>query len=163
MLELLNIEDVNEVMIIIDAAKERMKEDVLIQWQDGYPNRDTILNDIQLGQIYKYVENDVICAIAVINDDFYEPYPSHANKDLCKVIHRVATKPEVLGKGIGTKLFAVVEDKIREMGCQYALADTYTLNIKMRGLIEKSGYDNMGEFELVEGAPNWVLYQKKLT
>ncbi len=155
--------DIDQIMIIIEDARIRMKKDGLIQWQDGYPNKDTILDDIKIGQLYKYEFNNTVAGICVINSDFYEPYPPHASKEQSQTIHRFAINTNFLGQGIGQKLFEAAEREILNNGFTYAIVDTYTQNKKMVNLIEKREFKNLGEFPLMKEFPNWVLYQKNLS
>lgn len=157
--------DIEQIVKILNDAKKRMKEDGLEQWSDqqgGYPNLETIKNDVKVGQIYKYQTAGDIAAIIVINDDFYDSYPLTPNPETSRAIHRVAVSNDYLGQGIGKKLYKSAEAKIKDMGYNTVIVDTYTKNQKMCGLIKACGYTNVGEFSLFEELPNWVMFKKEL-
>ena len=46
-LRLTTTNDLNAVMTIINQAKKYFKEQGINQWQDGYPNENSIINDIR--------------------------------------------------------------------------------------------------------------------
>ncbi|MDU1855064.1 MAG: GNAT family N-acetyltransferase, partial [Clostridium baratii] len=55
-------EDINNIMQIIDEAKEALKEQGIDQWQNGYPNADVIRNDILNNDSYVFIKNNEIVA-----------------------------------------------------------------------------------------------------
>lgn len=157
--------DIDEIVNILNDAKRRMKEDGLEQWSDeqgGYPNRETIENDVKVGQIYKYQVDNNIAGIIVINDDFYDSYPTKPSPETSRALHRVAVSNDYLGQGIGKKLYKAAEEKVKQLGYNTIIVDTYTKNQKMCGLIKTCGYIEVGEFTLFEDLPNWVMFKKEL-
>ncbi len=65
------ISDINDIFVIIDQAKEFLKEQNINQWQDNYPNINTITEDIELDRLYVVKENDLVVGIFVVLE--YEP------------------------------------------------------------------------------------------
>ena len=90
--------DIPSVMNIIDEAKAYFKENGIPQWQDGYPNADTILDDIRKGYSYVLEENNQIIGIAAIittaDPDYGFIEGKWLNDEPYIVIHRIALKPE---------------------------------------------------------------------
>lgn len=164
MFKLANKEDIDEILIILNNAKSRMKEDGLEQWNDesGYPNKNTLLNDIETKTLYKFVKDETIAGICVINNDFYDQYPVEFDKVNSRVIHRVAVNERFLGQGIGYQLYQNAITTSKENGFKTLVVDTYSKNIKMVNLIKKCGFETICEFELKPNLPNWVLFQIKL-
>lgn len=157
--------DIDQIVNILIDAKQRMKADGLEQWseeQGEYPNRETIENDVKIGQIYKYQVDNQIAGIIVINDDFYDSYPTKPDPETSRALHRVAVSNDYLGQGVGKKLYKAAEEKIKDLGYNTVIVDTYTKNKKMCGLIKTCGYIEVGEFKLFEELPNWVMFQKEL-
>lgn len=159
MLELVTIEDLDQVMQIIEDARIRMKRDRLVQWQDGYPNRDTIINDIRLQQIYKLVDQSMIMGICVINDDYYNQYVGIPSKEHCLVIHRVAVSADYLHAGVGRTLITQATKLIEAQGL-LPVIDTNSENLKMIGLIQRCGFEYVSSFAMLEQGPEWNLYIK---
>ena len=58
--------DVNNIMKIIKQAQEYFKNQGIDQWQNNYPNIDTINSDILNGNNYVMIKDNDIVATAVI-------------------------------------------------------------------------------------------------
>ena len=54
--------DLIEVIKIINQAKQYFKNEGIDQWQDGYPNEDSIINDINQHEAYVLENNGKILA-----------------------------------------------------------------------------------------------------
>ena len=61
-------EDIDSIMVIVRDAQRALAELGIDQWQDGYPTRDIILRDIDLGQ--GYLCDDARRASLVIRPSF---------------------------------------------------------------------------------------------
>ncbi len=157
-----NYEDITTILEIIEDAKHRMKKDQLIQWQNGYPNYQSISDSYNQKQLFKLVENDKIVACCVINDTFYDTYPKTYIAQEARAIHTVAVASDFLGKGYGLKLYQSACNYIKAENYKLAVVDTYSENQKMKNLIVKSGFTKIGNFELIDNCKQWVLYEKEL-
>lgn len=165
MLEIANKNDIEEIVRLLNNAKKRMACDGLAQWSNqtgGYPNEQTIQNDINQKQLYKFEKKGKIAGIIAINDDFYDAYPQQVGKNQGRVFHRVAVSEEFLGQGVGKQLYNLAEQLIKEEGYTVAVVDTYSKNEKMCSLIKSCGYEKVGEFKLYNELPNWVMFMKNL-
>ena len=108
-----SLADIPVIWDILQAAIAQQKEDGSTQWQDGYPNLETVTNDFVKGYAHVLVENEVVVAYAAIifgeeptYNDLQGEWLSHSDY---VVVHRVATAPEYKGKGIATLLFEKIE------------------------------------------------------
>ncbi len=162
MLQLATVNDIDQIMPIIEAAQARMKADGLIQWQDGYPNRQTIENDVAISQIYKLQVDGIIAGVCVVNNDYYEQYQNTPPADQCLIIHRVAVNDQFVGQGIGKQLINAAIDLISSTETKYAIVDTNSQNLKMIGLIEATGFEYKSDFVLVEDAPVWKVFVQQV-
>lgn len=55
------IQDVNDIMNIIAAAKQYMvSHGNTTQWVDGYPGEDIIISDIKDNNSYVIIDNDIV-------------------------------------------------------------------------------------------------------
>ena len=61
------VEDINNVMKIINEAKEYFRKNRVDQWQNGYPNSDTIYNDIKKNSSYVLESENKILATAMVS------------------------------------------------------------------------------------------------
>ncbi len=164
MLRLATKDDIDQVEQIFKQAKQRMAKEGLAQWNDegDYPNRQIAVEDVQNQISYVYEINGKVAGMITINDDFYDAYPQTPNPQTSRAIHRVAVSDEFLGQGVGTKLYMGAEQVVADLGYDTIIVDTFTQNEKMNKLIQKCGYQTVGEFKLFEHLPNWVMYKKSI-
>lgn len=134
---------------ILKQAIARRKADGSQQWQDGYPNEQTIQNDLANGYGYVLVENDRILAYAAIIFDVEPAYTDIEGEWLTNddyvVIHRVATSNEAIGKGIATRLFQLIEDLAMNSNVYSIKVDTNFDNAPMLKILDKLDYTYCGE------------------
>ncbi|MBQ7250228.1 MAG: hypothetical protein IJS37_02670 [Bacilli bacterium] len=52
------LEDIDQVMVAIEDARDLLRLQGNGQWQDGYPNRDDLLNDISKGRLFVIPDPD---------------------------------------------------------------------------------------------------------
>lgn len=147
--------DVTRVMEIIEGAKEEIKNLGIDQWQNGYPNENTIKNDISRGEAYILEENGKIVATAMLS---FEGEPTYNNieegnwitNDKYGVIHRIAVDNSITNKGYASKLLYKLEQICKKMEVYSVKIDTHEGNIPMQKLLEKNGYQYCGIIYLEE-------------
>ncbi len=169
-LRLANLSDASEIWIILQQAIEQRKLDGSEQWQQGYPNEQSVKDDIRDG--YAYVlshrtpsgeEETVIAYAAIIfgvepaYNDIDGAWLSHGDY---AAVHRVATANAVKGKGIATKLFSMIEDLCVEHEVYSIKVDTNYDNIPMLKILDRLNYTYCGEI-MFGGAPRRA-YEKML-
>lgn len=142
----------SEIYIIWDILQQaiaRRKEDGSEQWQDGYPNEQSIRNDLANGSAYVLVDNDKIIAYAAIIFDIEPAYNDIQGTWLTNgeyvVVHRVATSNEVIGKGVATHLFKLIEDLAIKSKVYSIKVDTNFDNVPMLKILDKLDYTYCGE------------------
>ena len=109
-LELSTINDVEKIIEIIDDAKIHLASLHIDQWQNGYPNKEEIENDILNNESY-VVFND---QNEIIATSMFTTHPEPTYKIIdgnwiidesitYGVIHRLAIKKEFKKRGVATK------------------------------------------------------------
>jgi len=104
-----NATDIDIIWEIIQQSIERRRKDGSDQWQNGYPNLQTVESDIEKGFGHVLtVNNDVAVYVALIFND--EPaYSSIEGAWLTTgefvVVHRVAVSENFAGQGLAKKTF----------------------------------------------------------
>lgn len=134
---------------ILQQAILQRKNDGSQQWQNGYPNQQTILDDISKDCAYVVEENNEIIAYASIFFGIEPAYTEIEGKWLTNddyvVIHRVAVSDTVKGKGIASQLFKMIEDLSKAHQVYSIKVDTNFDNIPMLRILEKLNYTYCGE------------------
>lgn len=149
------INDRNIIWEIIQQSIERRRADGSTQWQNGYPNADTVESDIAKGFGFVLTIDEVVAVyVALIFND--EPaYSTIEGAWLSDgefvVVHRVAVSEEFAGQGLVKKLFDYIEDYTKSEGVQSVKVDTNYDNIAMLKILEKQGYSYCGEVVLAGG------------
>jgi GNAT superfamily N-acetyltransferase len=147
---------------ILQDAIDQRKKDGSEQWQNGYPNEQTVYDDINNGYGYVLIDNNVIVAYAAIifgeELAYNDIKGSWLTNDDYVVIHRVATSNEYKGKGIATQFFRMIEDLSIEQNVYSIKVDTNFDNIPMMKVLDKLEYTYCGE--ILFGGALRRAYQK---
>ena len=150
------IEDISRVIDIINQAKTYFKNNDIDQWQDGYPNEETIEKDIENNEAYVLEEDGV----TIHGEPAYNriegkwilncPY-------IC--VHRIAVDNEYKGKGLASTIL----DQVVAMYPDYhsVRMDTHHDNLSMQSFLTKYGFKYCGEITLKSGALRRA-YEKRI-
>lgn len=142
-------EDRDIIWEILQQAIERRRKDGSKQWQDGYPNLNTVESDIAKGIGYVLTINGEIAVYSalLLNDE-----PAYDNIEGAwlsngefVVVHRVAVDEKFAGQGLVKKLFDHIEDFTRSHNISSIKVDTNFDNLAMLKILESKGYIYCGE------------------
>lgn len=141
---------------ILQQAIEQRKQDGSEQWQHGYPNEDTVLEDIHRGYAHVLADDNLILAYAAV---IFEEEPAYRDikgtwltEGDYVVVHRVATANGFKGKGVASSLFKFIENLCAERGISSIKVDTNYDNAPMLKILEKLNYTYCGEVSF-NGSP----------
>ncbi len=157
--------DVDAIWLILQEAISRRKADGSTQWQDGYPNLDTVIEDIAQGWGF-VLDNEgqvaVYCALILNNEPAYEAIEGKwlSNEDFF-VVHRVAVAAKFTGKGFATAIFSRIEDYAKEHKVFSIKVDTNFDNPAMLKILENNGYVYCGQVYFRGSARK--AFEKRLT
>ena len=147
-LRLVSVKEAEIALDIIEKAKKFLKEQGIDQWQTGYPNMESIKNDINNGKGYFLViDNKVACYFCLDFDG--EPAYNNLNGEWktnrpYAVIHRLAVKDEFRNSGIAGTVFSLVEELCKEKEIFSIRVDTDEANKIMLHTINKNGFEYCG-------------------
>lgn len=151
MIRIARISDLSEIMDIILFAKQCRKEDGSTQWQNGYPDKETILMDIRDLQGYVFLVKERIVAYAAVIIGI-EPSYDHlegghwlTQDSSYLVIHRMAVKKGMKGKGIAIAFFQEIEQWAENRRVKSIRVDTNFDNPVMLHIIDRLDYQYCGE------------------
>ena len=152
--------EVNQIMQVIEGAKKCLAEAGSTQWQNGYPDADTIIEDIISGQAYVALEEGELLAYAAVTKSPEKAYEAiydgnwEGRESEYLVFHRIAVASDVQGQGVAqTFLEGLIE------GFDYLdfRSDTHAKNKAMQHIFEKLGFKQVGKVP-VDGER--LAYQK---
>lgn len=158
-------ENLNAIMQIINDAKLWFKQNDIYQWQDGYPNEEVILKDIDLKQGFEVYYNNELIAYFVLSyagdDNYLTVYNgSFSNDHDYAVIHRIAVAQNFKGQGLGKKTFLEIEKIVKNDGYDTIRIDTHHDNYVMRNLLKSLGYKECGDIILARSGALRVALDK---
>lgn len=159
--------EIDSVMPIFDEARGTMAKLGIDQWQDGYPTRDIIENDVNLSRSYVVEIDGEICGTYVLQEGGDKNYDvieggewlsGNGNRDYL-AIHRVAIAVASRGRGIAEQLISYAADFARERALTSLRIDTHEGNVVMRRMLEKNGFIYCGIIYL-ENGDDRVAYER---
>ena len=159
--------DLDALMPIFDEARGTIAKLGIDQWQDGYPSREVIGDDIRRERSYAVEREGAVCGTFVLVEDgeptYDKIYEGHwlTGDDSADyvAIHRVAIAVAKRGSGISTAMIEFAADHARAAGRGSLRIDTHEGNVVMRRMLEKNGFSYCGVIYLQSGASR-VAYEK---
>lgn len=156
-------EDLIKIMKMYESCVAGMIKNGIDQWDDTYPDTQTIAQDLE-NQTY-YVAEDKEVIVGGINID--------KNQDLTYldvnwedtsseflVVHRLAVKEEFWNKKIGKNLMLFTEKMAIKRGLKSIRLDTYSGNLKAMDFYIKLGYRKLGAINLKPNKNEYYCFEK---
>lgn len=148
--------DVDNVMVVIKQAQDYFKEQGINQWQNNYPNSDTINNDIVNGHSYVLLKDDNIVATVAVSFDGESTYNNiydgkWITNDKYAVIHRIAVDNTYKGLGLSSEIIKKVEELCVINNVHSIKVDTHRENLSMQRLLKKNNFEYCGIIYLLDG------------
>ena len=166
--------DVDTTFSIIRQAQKHLKEQGIDQWQNGYPNRARLEQDVQEGIGYLVTDGPEILGylcIVLTGEPSYDEIEgqwlsgSDAKSDgpgfvhngqttavpPYAVIHRIAFAETARGRGLSPAVFGLAEDFCRERKVPALRIDTHADNKKMQHVLTQNGFSFCGIITCANG------------
>ena len=145
-------------------AKERLFEEHVYQWDERYPKKEMILNDLKNGYTTLVKENDNIVAFftsnSICEDDVHDNVKWSYNGDNWVILHRLCIDPLYQNKGLGQKILEKFEAEKKIEKFDSIRIDVFSTNDKAIHIYEKFCYKRVGEAECERGL--FYIYDKIL-
>lgn len=155
--------DADKIFCIYRDATENMNNQKIFQWDEIYPDKQTIYNDISNKQMTIGVINSETVSAYVLNHNCDSEYacgnweykgPQHL------IIHRLCVNPKFQNTGIGTATMLHIEDYAKRLGYKSIRLDSFTQNPYACKMYEKLGYKTVGKVVFRKG--EFYLMEKVL-
>ncbi|RBP44957.1 GNAT family N-acetyltransferase [Garciella nitratireducens] len=148
--------DIADIMKIIMQAQNYLKKQGIDQWQNGYPNEETIKMDILRKNAYVLVqENIIIGTVAVLfekEENYEKIYEGDwMGKGEYATIHRLAIESKHKGLGFSSIMIRQIERMAFKKGMKSIRVDTHRQNLSMQRLLEKEKFTYCGIIYLKDG------------
>ena len=147
---------IEQILIAIEQAKEVFKINNIDQWQNGYPNIDTIKNDITLNKGYTFLIDNKVVAYFYISIDGEETYNniydgSWLTNKPYYVIHRLVVNKEYKNNNIASSILEYIISLAKDNNYNIRV-DTHNDNIPMKRLLEKYCFKYCGIIKLLDNS-----------
>ncbi|NRA10590.1 MAG: GNAT family N-acetyltransferase [Crocinitomicaceae bacterium] len=150
------LHELDSILELTRACGKHMRDNGIDQWDENYPDRDSLLNDLNTETLFAYRENSVILGIVVLNESQDEEYAeikwSTSDADRNIVVHRLAVQPDQQGKGIARKIMDFAEVHAKDQGYDAIRLDTFSQNPRNQKFYTNRGYNDLG--------PVYLKYKK---
>jgi len=165
------MEDLPHIESLIADGRDHLAAQGIDQWQKTYPHQDDLIKDIKNGWTVINVDEETgellgTCAVIPGPDATYAEIDGQwLTKDATYVaVHRVSVSRAHRGKGLTSKLFQEIFDRVDTMPTIESIRiDTNEKNTAMQHIIMKNGFTATGKVTLkradVYGVKNFA-YEK---
>ena len=158
--------DLDTIMEIVLQAQNFLKKLNINQWQNGYPTREIINQDIANDNGYVMTDEKKVIAMATVlftKEPTYQ-YIFDGNWLSSKkyaVVHRLAVDSRFTKKGVATAILNEIEKMTILRGIGSIRVDTHEDNIPMQNLLKKNGFVYCGVIFLQDGNKR-IAFEKLL-
>lgn len=159
---LANTEDLPEILILYQRAIKQMNALNILQWDEIYPDDQTLSCDIEQRQMYLHIVGARIAAAIVLNSEQDEQY-KNGNWSISNnfgVVHRLCVHPDFGQSGLGKQMVLFAEKHFSNLNFSSVRLDAFSQNPISLHLYEKLGYKRVGQIVFRKG--DFVLFEKLL-
>ena len=151
-----DLSEVGRIMEIVGDAQQSLASRHIDQWQNGYPNSESISADIDKGVGYVIVAGDEIAAYAAILVNGEPEYKNLVGGQWLSdgdyiVMHRICVRSSYVRKGLASSITQYAIDFAKAKGIHSFRIDTHTENRFMLNLLTKFGFTYCGEIHYEHG------------
>ena len=150
-------QDIESILRIVRSAQLSLSELGIDQWQDGYPSREVIVDDINHGVGYvACTESGAVVgyeAIVLTGEEAYTQIAEnkwHTSNNYVAV-HRLCVLGESRRKGIAIELMNFAGNYALKNSISDFRIDTHEGNIRMLALLNKLGFKHVGTIRYDSG------------
>ena len=156
-------DDLDALVALYGAAAQDMREKGIDQWDEYYPDREILAEDVESGDMTLGLLDGQLACAWVVNREYDPEYElgawEHTEGDFC-VLHRLCVNPEMQGRGLARQAMARMEKNARDQGFDSVRLDVFSQNLHAQRLYERLGYRRTGEVRFRKGI--FYLMEKKL-
>ncbi|TAL33641.1 MAG: GNAT family N-acetyltransferase [Spirochaetes bacterium] len=163
MITKLNELSLDEAFALIRSVTRKMDDEGIFQWDEIYPTREILRDDLRSGQAYGYHGNDALRGYIVLSEEYSPEYKSvrwNCAEGKSLVIHRLSVRPDCQGRGIAKRLMNHAEEHARNAGYLSIKLDAFVNNPAALKLYEGLNYSLAGTVRFRKGIFN--CYEKVL-
>ena len=147
-------DDLDALVALYGAAAQDMREKGIDQWDEYYPDREILTEDVESGDMTLGLLDGHLACAYVVNREYDPEYElgawDFAQGDFC-VLHRLCVNPRMQGQGLARQAMARMEAEARTKGFDSVRLDVFSQNLHAQRLYERLGYKRTGEVRFRKG------------
>ncbi len=132
--------NLNEIM----GLYKRVIKTTFTTWDENYPSKELIGDDIKNKEIYVIKLNNKIVAVSFLGKKENDTEQWCVDLKRSMGIARICVDPEFQGKGIGTMLVKKLIETAKEKGADGMQFHVEVSNVSAMKMYEKCGFKNYG-------------------
>jgi ribosomal protein S18 acetylase RimI-like enzyme len=135
--------DLEQLLSIVKSCGQKLIEQGIFQWNEEYPSKEILIEDIELQELWKLEDNNSIIGSIVLTekeDAEYQHVKWLTKNEHNLYIHRLAVHPKFQGKGYAQKLMDFAEKYAKENGYYTIRLDTFSQNKRNQQFYEQRNY-----------------------
>lgn len=157
--------DVDTIMEIVRDAQQSLGSRGIDQWQNGYPNRESIIADINKGVGVAVLQGEKVVAYAAIIVNGEPEYKNLVGGQWLSdgdyiVVHRICVSNSFVRKGLASAIMQYAIDFALSKGIHSFKIDTHVENQYMLNMLSKMGFAYCGEIHYEHG--DRVAFEKMI-
>lgn len=143
-------DDFDAVYAILRSAARRMVQLGRHQWDDSYPQKEDVQNDISLAQAYVLEADEKVVVYGVVSFEGEPAYDALCGGEWLTcgnyaVVHRLAVDIDERRNGWGIRFFEKVVEMCKERGVSSIKVDTNYDNVEMLALLMRLNFIMCGK------------------
>lgn len=157
------VADLDTVCRLVAAAAAAMRRAGIDQWDERYPDREVLEEDIRRQELRLALLDGDPIALCTVNE---AADPAYANGRWeyhgasFRILHRFCVDPRHQGKGLGGRLLRRIEAELHAQGVEALRLDVFTENPTAQALYRRAGFRRVGQAVWRKGV--FDLMEKRL-
>jgi ribosomal protein S18 acetylase RimI-like enzyme len=136
-------QDLEQLLNVVKSCGQNLIEQGIFQWNEEYPKREDLLEDLELQELWKLENENSIIGLIVLTENEDAEYQdvkwlTKNHKNL--YIHRLAIHPDFQGKGYAQKLMDFAEKYALDNSYNSIRLDTFSQNKRNQQFYEQRNY-----------------------
>lgn len=147
---------------IVDRCRASLDRAGIHQWDDVYPSRSTVAEDVARECLYVAGTNDTCQAIITLDDREDEGYRtvSWSCDGPALVVHRLCVDPAHRGRGLARVMMRFAEQHASAHGYTSIRLDAYSANPRSVELYRRLGYHEVGQVFFPRRSLPFLLFER---
>jgi len=153
--------DADEIEMLYNAVKVCGRENGTTEWDDDYPSRAFIDEDIANGALYTLRFNgELIATVTMLKDDDLDECDVAWIQNKACVLSRLCVKPEYQKRHVGEHVMHLITAEAKKEGYLATRHLAALANLASLRLYDRMGYNRLGKVHMYD--TDFYAYEKLL-